>query len=300
MTTTTTTLGMRETFAETATELLDSDLSVALVLADISMQYFGDTAVKHPDRVINVGIREQLAVNVGAGLGLSGMRPIVHTIASFLVERSFEQIKLGFSHQNVGGVLVSVGASYDISGGGRTHQAPGDVALIDTLPDWEIHVPGHPDELAALLRKAVAGDGRVYIRATLDGNLSAQPTGGLQLVRRGAQGTVIAVGPMLDKVLEAVGDLDLTVLYATTIRPFDPETLVATLGIADVVLVEPYAVGTSAWVVSQALSHVPHRLESIGVPRVELRRYGSPAEHEAELCLDPVGLRRSIADFLKS
>ena len=63
-------------------------------------------------------------------------------------------------------------------------------------------------------------------------------------------------------------------------------------------MVEPYAAGTSAAVVSGALSHLPHRLESIGVPRVELRCYGTPAEHEAEHGLDPAGLRRTITNFL--
>lgn len=291
---------MRQAFAQTAIELLEADLSVAVVLADISMQYFGEAVRRHPDRVVNVGIREQLAVNVGAGLGLSGMRPIVHTIASFLVERSFEQIKLGFSHQDVGGVLVSVGASYDISSGGRTHQSPGDVALLGTLADWDVHVPGHADELAALLRRAVAGNGRAYIRASTDGNATALPVGGMHVLRLGVSGTVIAVGPMLDKVMAAVAGLDLTVLYASTVRPFDAHTLVSTLKMADIVLVEPYAVGTSAWAVSQALSHVPHRLQSIGVPRRELRRYCTPAEHESALGLNPVGLRRTISAFLGS
>ena len=290
---------MRETFAATSVDLLDSDPSVAVVLADISTQYFTQAAARHPDRVVDVGIREQLAVNVGAGMALAGMWPIVHTIAPFLVERSFEQIKLGFNHQDVGGVLVSVGASYDIAAAGRTHQSPGDVALLDTLPDWEVHVPGHAAELSVLLRKAVAGDGRAYLRTTTDSNRAALPTGRMHVVRRGARGSVLAVGPMLDNVVAAVGDLDVTILYTATVRPLDVATLVATLGTPDVVLVEPYAVGTSAWLVSQALSHVPHRLLSMGVPRHELRRYGTPAEHEAAHGLDAAGLRRTIAPFVE-
>jgi transketolase len=120
----------------------------------------------------------------------------------------------------------------------------------------------------------------------------------MHVMRRGASGTVIAVGPTLDKVTAAVAGLDLTVLYASTVRPFDAHTLVSTLDMADIVLVEPYAVGTSAHAVSAALSHVPHRLKSVGVPRTELRRYGTPTEHESALGLDPVGLRRTIGDFL--
>jgi transketolase len=297
---TTTALGMREAFAETASALLDEDPSVAVVLAEISASMFTGAAARHPDRVINVGIREQLLLNVGAGLAHTGLRPIVHTFASFLIERSFEQIKLGYNHQDLGGVLVSAGASYDISSGGRTHQSPGDVALLDTLPDWEIHVPGHPAELDMMLRRAVASDGRVYIRSSSRQNAGAHPVGPMTVLRRGGRGTVIAVGPLLDNVLTATADLDLTVLYASTVRPFDAATLVSTLGFADVVLVEPYAAGTSTHVVADALRHVPHRLLSLGVPRTELRQYGSPAEHEHAHALDSDGLRRSIADFLGS
>ena len=94
----------RTQFAATAADLVETDPSVALVYAEISGQFFGDVERRHPDRVVNVGIREQLLVNVGAGLALTGMRPIVHTFGSFLVERAFEQIKLGFGHQDVGGV----------------------------------------------------------------------------------------------------------------------------------------------------------------------------------------------------
>lgn len=290
----------RATFAATAAELVEQDLSVALVYAEISGQYLTDVGRRHPDRVINVGIREQLLVSVGAGLALAGMRPVVHTFASFLVERAFEQVKLGFGHQDVGGVLVGSGGSYDISSGGRTHQAPGDVALIDTLPDWAIHVPGHADEVEAVLRRAVAGSGREYVRVTARQNRQAFPVtpGRFHPVRRGRTGaTVVAVGPMLDPVLEAVAGLDVSVLYASTVRPFDAAGLRAVLGTPDVVLVEPYLAGTSSRCVNDALVDVPHRLLALGVGRQELRRYGSPEDHAAAHGLDAAGIRRAITEF---
>jgi transketolase len=292
----------RSVFAATAADLVEHDLSVALVYAEISGQYFGDVERRNPDRVVNVGIREQLLVNVGAGMALTGLRPIVHTFASFLVERAFEQVKLGFGHQDVGGVLVGSGGSYDISSGGRTHQAPGDVALMDTLPEWTIHVPGHADEVEAALRLAVAGSGRDYLRVSGHQNREAFPVtpGRFHVVRGGAGPTVIAVGPMLGPVLEAVSDLDMTVLYANTVRPFDGKGLRAVLGSPDVVLVEPYLAGTSSRCVNEALVDVPHRLLALGVGRTELRRYGAPADHAAAHGLDASGIRRSLTGFLEA
>jgi len=289
----------RTTFARTAARLLVEDPSVALVYAEISGQYFGDAERRHPERVVNVGIREQLLVNVGAGLSLAGMRPIVHTFASFLVERAFEQIKLGFSHQDVGGVLVGSGGSFDASQSGRTHQAPGDVALVDTLPDWTIWTPGHADEVEQVLRAAVQGNGRDYVRVVAQQNHEAYPVrrGRFHHVRRGSGATVVAVGAMLDPVLEAVRGRDVTVLYAGSVRPFDNTALRSLLTVPDVVLVEPYLAGTSARLVDETLIDVPHRLLSLGVPRTELRRYGSPADHLAANGLDAAGIAAAIDRF---
>ena len=293
----------RQTFARTATALLDEDLSVALVYAEISGQYFREAERRHPDRVVNVGIREQLLVSVGAGLALTGMRPIVHTFGSFLVERAFEQIKLGFNHQDVGGVLVGSGGSFDVASGGRTHQAPGDVTLVDTLPGWTVHVPGHADEVESALRQAVAGDGRDYLRVVSQQNKTAFPVrpGHFHVVRRGTGAILVAVGPMLDPVLEAVRGLDVTVLYANTVRPFDGRGLREVLPASPapaVVLVEPYLAGTSSRLVSDVLSDVPHRLLALGVRGEELRRYGSPRQHIAAHGLDAAGIRASVGRFL--
>ncbi|MEU3250520.1 transketolase [Streptomyces sp. NPDC006997] len=294
---------MRDRFTAAASRLLDEDPRVAVVLAEIGVVGFEEARRRHPDRVINVGIREQLLVGAGAGLALTGMRPVVHTFASFLVERPFEQVKLDLGHQGVGAVLVSAAASFDWPAGGYTHMAPGDVALLDTLDGWTVHVPGHPDEAETLLRHAVAaGDDKVYVRLSEQSNGTALPVDGerFRVVREGRRGAVVAVGPVLDAVLAATEGLDVTVLYATTVRPFDAAGLRRATGAApaDVVLVEPYLAGTSTAAVSDALADVPHRVLGLGVGRRELRRYGTVAEHVAAHGLDAASLRERVAGFL--
>jgi transketolase len=298
MNTTTLSRDPRTQFGRTLTDLLVEDLSVALVYAEISGRFFTEAERRFPERVVNVGIREQLMVNVGAGMALTGLRPVVHSFGTFLVERAFEQVKLGFPHQGVGGVLVGGGGSFDASRSGRTHQVPGDVALLDTLPDVVIHAPGTSAETDEVLRRAVAADGLHYVRVVEQTNAESFTGPGLHVVRRGAGATVLAFGPVLDDVLAATADRDVTVLYAHSVRPFDAATLRAVLTVPDVVLVEPWLAGTSARVVSDALHDIPHRLLSLGTRRMELRHYGTPTEHQRAHGLDAAGIRRSLESFL--
>ncbi|MGW3464399.1 transketolase family protein [Streptomyces olivaceoviridis] len=296
---------MRDRFAPVVSRLLEEDPRVAVVLAEIGRDGFREAERRHPDRVINVGIREQLLVGAAAGLALTGLRPIVHTFASFLVERPFEQVKLDLGHQGTGAVLVSAAASFDWPAGGFTHMAPGDVALLDTLDGWTVHVPGHPDEAETLLRHAVAaGDDRVYVRLSVQSNRQGRVIDGRHFVtvREGRSGVVVAVGPMLDAVLAATEGLDVTVLYATTVRPFDAAGLRRATQAAgtDVVLVEPYLAGTSTAAVSEALADVPHRVLGLGVARRELRRYGTVEDHVAAHGLDAATLRERIGHFMNA
>lgn len=303
--TTITATTMRDRFITTASTLLDEDPRLAVVLADISASGFDAAAAAHPDRVVNVGIREQLLIGATGGLALTGLRPIAHTFGSFLVERPFEQVKLDLGHQGVGAVLVSALGSYDWPAGGRTHMSPADVALLGTLPGWTVHVPGHPDEAELLLRDAAAADGLVYVRLSLQSNAAARPItpGRFLTVRERATGpVVIAVGPVLDDVLAAVEGLDASVLYASTIRPFDAATLRSALAeraSADVVLVEPYLAGTSTPFVAEALADRPHRVLGLGVFREELRHYGTMEQHIAAHGLDPHSLRGRIATWAR-
>jgi transketolase len=288
---------MRDTFIATTTDLLDEDPRTALVLADISAAQFAPAQERHPDRVLNVGIREALMAGVAGGLALTGLRPFLHSYAPFAVDRAYEQLKLDLGHQDAGAVVVSIGGSYDAAAEGFTHQSPGDVALLDTLDGWTVYVPGHRDELPAMLRAAARHDDRVYVRLSEQENDRPYPDGSrLRVLRRGGP-LIVAVGPMLDPVLEATTGLDVTVAYTNTPRPLDTEGLrVLTEG--EVVLVEPYLAGTSAAAVSAALEGVSHRVKYLGVGRHEVRRYGNWRDHARHHGLDAAGLRASIGAFL--
>ena len=193
-------------------------------------------------------------------------------------------------------VLVSYGASYDASSEGRTHQAPEDVAVLAALPGWTIHVPGHRVELERLFASALRGDERVYIRLSDEENHAPVNGGGFVVLREGTADAplVVAVGPVLGETLQATADLDATVAYLATVRPFPREALRRALRGTDIVLVEPYLAGTSAAEVSAALVDTPHRLLALGVRDAELRRYGEPYEHRAAQGLDARGIRASL------
>ena len=110
--------------------------------------------------------------------------------------------------------------------------------------------------------------------------------------------TILSVGPMLAPVLDATADLDATLLYTHTPRPLPTEALRSAVRGSDLVLVEPYQAGTSAASVTAALSDRPIRLLSIGALNVELRRYGTPAEHTHYHGLDAAGIRARLAAWL--
>ncbi|OZE41576.1 transketolase [Rhodococcus sp. 05-2254-6] len=293
-------LDQREYFYSLVPQLLAQTERTALVLAEIGAGYLQPHLT--PDirsRVINVGIREQAMIGVAGGLALAGMRPIVHTFPPFLIERPFEQVKLDLGHQGVGAILVSSGGSYGWPQGGETHFGQRDVALLDTLGEWTVHIPGHVDEVEWMLHSAAATDDRVYIR--LDGVCNDRPYGRsdgmFTVLQQGNSGTVISVGPMTDRVQNAAEGRDLTVLHASTIRPFDSATLRERLTAPDILIVEPYLAGTSVLQVDRALADVRHRVSGIGVEPGERRKYGTVAEHDRANGLDVEGLSRSMDDF---
>ncbi len=293
-------MNMRQQMVKTLEELMIYDERLVVVLAEISYSYFNKNSPQFSERILNVGIMEQTMVSVAAGLAMEGFIPAVHSITPFLVERPFEQLKDDFCYQQLGGNFISTGASYDYSVEGMTHHGPGDVQILRSLPGMQIVVPGTPGEFDALFREAYANGSPTYYRLNLKSNPveHAVRFGKLEVVKRGTQATIIAIGPMLSLVLPAVEDMDVTVLYCTTAAPFDGETLRNISQSSNIVLVEPYYEGVLVADICAAMCHTPIRIEAIGVPHQVLSRYGEPEQHDEEIGLTPKGIRRRIERFL--
>lgn len=292
---------MRQAACAAILDRFRADPEVAIVLAEISTDLLADAFRHDPRRAVNVGIMEQAMVGVAAGFALEGFHPFVHTITPFLTERALEQVKLDFGYQGLGALLVSTGGSYDYGTSGMTHHGAGDVAAMATVPGLEALVPGTPAEADRLVRMTYANGRLTYLRTSAATNAVAHDlaAGGLTPVRRGRGLTAVAVGPMLDRTLAALRDMDATVLYATTVVPLDADTLAEEAApSSEVVVVEPFYEGTLAAQISAAFAHRPTRLLSIGVPRRVISRYGTAEQHDAALGLDSAAIRERIRAFL--
>lgn len=276
---------MRDTWVKATQSRLERDPRLALILADIGVDRFRRPV--RGGRVINVGIREALAVGMAAGLALEGFRPILHTYAPFLVKRAFEQIELDLVHQELPALLVSIGASFDAASAGRTHQAPNDVALLSTL-GVTIEVPGHPGEVEPAMGRLLASDGVGYLRLSEQSNPAPLPAP-LTRLRQGSRGTVLVIGPLLGPALEAVSDLDIGVVYTSRASPLPLELRDAIVPDSPLAVLEPVTEGTSLPAVYERLG--PRPVHPIGIPRRELRRFGTPREHGRAHGLDARSLR---------
>ena len=134
---------MRKQLVKTVESILESNKRSVLLLGDIGVFGFRKSIERYPNRAYNIGILEQTTIGLAAGLSKTNLIPIVHTIAPFLVERAYEQLKIDFGYQELNGNFISVGSSYDYASLGPTHHCPGDVSMLKNIPNMQIIVPGN-------------------------------------------------------------------------------------------------------------------------------------------------------------
>ncbi len=215
---------MRKQFKNTIMDLSVRDDKIVLIFGDVSVYLFKDFKEKYPDRFFNLGICENTLVSVAAGLSSQGFTPFVHTITPFVTERSYEQIKLDACYNQFGINVVSCGASFDYAWDGPTHHCYTDLAILRLLPSIEVIQPGSRQELDILLRSQYSNGKTTYFRLSDHPHDIDVPTEfgkGAVLKDSNSKVTVMTAGPILGNVMEACQDIEVNLVYFTTIKPID-------------------------------------------------------------------------------
>lgn len=287
---------MRKQFVKTIESAIEHDERLVLLLGDIGVFGFRHVFQKFPERSYNIGILEQATMGLAAGLSSEGFIPVVHSIAPFLIERCLEQIKIGFCYQGLGGNFISVGGSYDYAALGCTHHCPGDVGILKNVPGVQIVVPGHPQEFDVLFRQSYANSSATYFRLSEKSNLAPCDVefGKASLLKKGDKATVLATGPLLDMVMAACRDADVTVLYYTTLEPFDTRLLAQNCASSKILLCEPYYSGVLDNDVLRSCNGKNIKIDHVGVPHTFLTNYGSAEDHNKNIGLTPSDIRLKL------
>ncbi len=215
---------MRGEFAQLCLETVKSDSKSVVMVGDISHFLLRETEQVAPDRFYNIGICEQSMVGMASGMAIEGMRPIIHTIAPFLVERAFEQIKNDIGYQNTEVTIVTVGGTYDYSDLGCTHHCYGDIAMMRLIPNMQVFEPSTPQEFRTLFEKTWGNGLPKYFRLSKEQHskdFEVEPEV-MKVVRESEDDRWVFVsGHILDDVLESP---NIGVIYVPTLSSITTES----------------------------------------------------------------------------
>jgi transketolase len=236
---------------------------------------------RHPERCVELGIAEQNAIGVAAGLATTGMRPYVCAYAPFITARSMEQLRndVAYARQRVVIGAAASGVSLGVAGG--THHALEDLALLRSFPNMTVIVPADAEEAwrAALATRDI--DGPVYLR--LGGRVEEPPVnppgqpfrpGRATVLRPGKDIAIIACGALVAPALQAAETLaaqgvDARVINLHTIKPLDRETILAAAAETGRIVTaeEHHLTGGLGGAVAELLSQeLPTRMRMVGMP----------------------------------
>src|SRR2546428_13241585 len=224
----------RAAFGEALLELGARDERIVSVDADLSKSTMTVSfAKKFPGRAFNVGIAEQNAIGIAAGLALAGQIPFVCSFACFLAGR-FETIRISVAYTNANVKLVGTHAGIAIGEDGYSQMGLEDVACLRALPNIGIIQPGDELETKQAIAYAVVHEGPLYLGLTRQNLEPVCPPdyrfqyGRWLLLRRGHDVTLIGSGGPMFNCLEAAQPLEADglpaqVLHAAGLQPLTHE-----------------------------------------------------------------------------
>ena len=199
-------------------------------------------AKKYPNRFFDVGIAEQHAVGLAAGMAKTGLVPVVPLYSSF-IQRAYDQLVHDVAIQNLPVVICADRAGI-VGNDGETHQGLLDMSFTNTIPNFNIIAPKDFKELEDMLEFAVNLNKPVLIRyprgteeITFE-NHSKIEYGKAEVLEKGKDIVIIAIGKMVSKAMHVSEELkkcgkSVTVINARFLKPLDTDTILHNMGEAE-------------------------------------------------------------------
>lgn len=293
---------MRRIFLKRVADMIRKESDTTFFTVDIGMWAIRDVLQEFPNRCTNVGIYEDGMFSIAAGMAKQGLIPTIFGIQPYLIERTFEQIKMDLAYQKLGINVIGTGAAVDYSKYGYSHYCAEDVHLIKMIPGCEFIAPGTAKQFLQLFDQTYRNGNPTFFRVSDHPNIKYDidvEFGKANIIQKGTKVTVIAVSIMLDEVMEVCKGKDITVLYYTTLEPFDYKTLAEHETTGKILIVEPEYEGSLLFDIYKALPRRALQIEHVAFPREIFRNYGSYEEKMEYYGLTKENIEEKIEMLLK-
>lgn len=307
-------IDIRDAFFDEVYAIASKDPNVLFLTADMGAFSLNRFKEDLSSQYINVGVAEQNLVSVAAGLALGGKKVFIYTIASFITQRCYEQIKIDLCGMRLPVTIIGSGPGIAYSSDGPTHHAIQDVAIMRTLPEMIIFNPSDPVMASAAARIAYKSRGPVYIRIDKgrlpllydsDEDFSA----GLALLKKGSDLTIIATGIMVPQAFKVADELakyaiDAGIIDLYRLKPINEELLLALIEQSNriVILEEHSIIGGIGSAVGEILvdkgKNIP--IKRIAIPDQNCVGYGDREWIYSFYSLDVKSITRTILDWAQN
>lgn len=292
---------MTAMFYETIENVMSEDERTAVLLGVSGVGICVDLSQKFPGRFIDAGIMEQSIIGIASGMSTAGMIPIVYGQSTFMIERAYEQLKIDFGYQKLGGNFVVYGGSTEFGLLGATHCCPAALSVLSMIPGMEITVPGRPDEFRSLFLETYDNGNPTVYRTSLFCNAYNKPVtfGKANVIRKGSKATVLAVGPMLELAMRALQDEDVTILYYTTVMPFDEDALRENCVNDRLLIMEPAFQGGILPQIMKALHGEKVKIDFVGYPLEFITNHGYVVENASMYGMTVEAVREKCKELIQ-